>query len=687
MNRSNRTDSGIIQHTLVLILITSFIIVSGCGGGGSSASGDGSKTISLGTAGKLKFPVNSLPAGTSVTVNQVDPPIFVNNLDAVGPAYEVIVSNQPTLPVEVTLPVPAGEDPTKLILVRLEDSGRISLLQTSVENGMLKAKTPGFSHILAARLKQLLVDFKPSITGPDIIPTNINGQYSETTLASVPGLPREWRVYEYASSPMQSQLTFNSQPLKNSNVILSAQSAGTLDLMVEYSHPATGLNSIATKLISVQPELEAVTDLDIAVYRPDIVSVGETFNIKAAVLNTNVTDIIKWEWRLGTVSGAPCNTGCTTTFDINNVNLTTVGLNKFTITATSATGLVSTVTFDIMVRAKNIVIVNSNRTPRYSFDIVWDQTTSPNPQVTYDVVIEDGTPPYSFVWKVLPTGETETHNISLDVDSFTATLDQPGSYAVDLTVSDAAGDTETKEFLFSVDGALPITKYFTNLPTVNTTVGQPFMVTLNINGSTLISEGEQFLSYDALMNWGEDQTVEVVRIPAANPITGGSQTAQHTFDSAGTYTVSYGAIPSRTATAGEVIPLLEDILYLDTLKFSNLAQSKVISTTVTVDALSLDWVSPTICTGVTDANYDRKWKANLTVKAPDDVTGTLYFHACPGGGRLAYNLSGSVSPTDSSIYLVTGSRSGGRGGLFDASAATQTFTLQDATAPNPNLAP
>lgn len=96
------------------------------------------------------------------------------------------------------------------------------------------------------------------------------------------------------------------------------------------------------------------------------------------------------------------------------------------------------------------------------------------------------------------------------------------------------------------------------------------------------------------------------------------------------------------------------------------------------------WKSATPCPGISEQNYAQKWSVSLQQNA-SGVTGNIYFHACPGEGRVSYTLSGPVSE-DGVVYNLSGTKSGGRGVLYSTSPYSQTFVLTKGQAPVPNFA-
>ena len=98
----------------------------------------------------------------------------------------------------------------------------------------------------------------------------------------------------------------------------------------------------------------------------------------------------------------------------------------------------------------------------------------------------------------------------------------------------------------------------------------------------------------------------------------------------------------------------------------------------------LDWHSPRGCAESEGREYRWRWNVKLT-QSGTRVSGNIYFHKCPGGGRAAYAVSGEVRKDGS--FKVTGKKVGGRGGLYNSAPQNRTFILNKGKPPNPNFAP
>ena len=82
-----------------------------------------------------------------------------------------------------------------------------------------------------------------------------------------------------------------------------------------------------------------------------------------------------------------------------------------------------------------------------------------------------------------------------------------------------------------------------------------------------------------------------------------------------------------------------------------------------------------------------RWSVEmLEDPATGKLEGTIKFHACPGGGRAVYRVSGTTD--NGTIQTLTGKKVGGGGDLFGTAPVQETFTFDTSSgALSPNLAP
>jgi hypothetical protein len=102
----------------------------------------------------------------------------------------------------------------------------------------------------------------------------------------------------------------------------------------------------------------------------------------------------------------------------------------------------------------------------------------------------------------------------------------------------------------------------------------------------------------------------------------------------------------------------------------------------------IEWHARQVCAENEGSQYRWRWRVVLNrlkskSKTGFNVTGTISFHKCPGGGRVSYRFTGVVLKNGS--FSVTGNKQGGRGGLYRGRHMIK-FILIEGHAPSPNLA-
>lgn len=95
------------------------------------------------------------------------------------------------------------------------------------------------------------------------------------------------------------------------------------------------------------------------------------------------------------------------------------------------------------------------------------------------------------------------------------------------------------------------------------------------------------------------------------------------------------------------------------------------------------WHSPVLCGEDDDPAY--RWNIYLSEDANGLVTGTISFHACPGGGAAYYSVSGKN--TGEKTLVLQAERTDGRGDLWMTSMRSGEFRIEYLAPPSPNYAP
>ena len=538
----------VVKVATVLLLLSA---LEGCGGGGSSGTTTATMNaapleVTLGGNAKLLFPKGSLPENIDVETAEVAAPTLPDEFTVVGKSYLISVGEQPLRPVEVTLPVPSGEDARELAIIRVESSGRISMLQTSIDNGTLVARTPGFSVFTVVRLERFYEEYAPRISGPEFLPINTAGEYHESvSLSNMPGLQAKWSAHQFVDGAIRNLPVSSIDAIfQNSSVSLSVAKASTVDLRVEVLEPITGVTAVAYKSITVVESLESGDALDITIRGPGVVKMAESVTLQAKILNTDITNIREWAWSIdgSEVIKNECDSCTMDLYTFDEYALIWVpGKHTVAVTATDQHGVSGTAEFDITVLDQQVRV----RFLDYELatvNLLGEQVT----KITNNALIMGGVPPYTYKWDLLPTDEQETHyGIGIDADSFEAIVHQPGGYKLDLVVYDSNG-AEGQLSRYPNIPAGPMEISFTGLPAGPVKANEPFTFTLSAKGSFLISQGKTIPGYQYFVYWdngSNDEGSNEGPIIAANPKDGGSVTLGHSYSTPGKKTLFFYVTP------------------------------------------------------------------------------------------------------------------------------------------------
>jgi hypothetical protein len=86
-----------------------------------------------------------------------------------------------------------------------------------------------------------------------------------------------------------------------------------------------------------------------------------------------------------------------------------------------------------------------------------------------------------------------------------------------------------------------------------------------------------------------------------------------------------------------------------------------------------------------EGTFIYRWSVDLLKNSQTgQLAGTVKFHACPGGGRVLYRVTGK--PSIGTVFTLEGEKKDGGGDLFDTAAEDVTFTFDSSTGQlSPNL--
>lgn len=154
-------------------------------------------------------------------------------------------------------------------------------------------------------------------------------------------------------------------------------------------------------------------------------------------------------------------------------------------------------------------------------------------------------------------------------------------------------------------------------------------------------------------------TATATRPPATSaPTTAPAATPTATATTAPTNTPTATATPTRAPTATPTAT----------------------PTTAPITSFAGTWHSAGTC----DNPPYYRWTVTLSQQGAN-VSGTIHFHACPGGGQAAYSVSGTATSADT--IELTGPKVVNLGGLGSSTPDPGTFTIAPLGAPSPNYAP
>lgn len=103
----------------------------------------------------------------------------------------------------------------------------------------------------------------------------------------------------------------------------------------------------------------------------------------------------------------------------------------------------------------------------------------------------------------------------------------------------------------------------------------------------------------------------------------------------------------------------------------------------TPDDFSGQWHSDHSC-GEDETSEPYRWGVDLKENDTGQITGTIYFHDCPGGGAVTYAVEGEVIEGQP-IVVLHGTRIDGRYILYMTSPETQDFEIMHGASPQPNF--
>lgn len=516
-----RDDSGEVRGSTSVAVKTLKVDVQFAGGGG------------------VMLPEGSMSNGAAITATSVAAPGLPDDLEPLAGAINVEATEQPSRPIEIRLPLPAGEDPDDLTIYRYEDDGTLTLLGTSLDGTELVAGAPGFSRFGIARS----FGIRTGIAGPRFLDLGAEAFYK--LLAGSPGF--EVWTYSTENYAVYGPLTIGKIAVYSDGDVVSitageSEGLGTIANEFNYyvtqkgaTNPETPViyRGFASVNVSVQDFAGPPGPLAVHIIAADTTlylgQAQEPRDIYATVENLpHFTDYrFRWRWDYGdSVTGSEVSDR---SIDIPGHRYPATGVYTVTVSATALdpTGAET----GARLEAQFLVEV---RDADDFFAWIDGPVSIDNPGDSgqYTARTLGGTPEFDFRWQVLPGGQIVTGTSSTQ----TLTFPRAGGALVHLTVT----DTELRETEVSlpvtVGGAEPLLASLAAPGEAE--VGESVTATVTISGGVVIANGQEG-KYQVTVDWGDGERSNTDVDPFGLPgLPGAPDTTvdlSHAYSSEGTY--------------------------------------------------------------------------------------------------------------------------------------------------------
>lgn len=497
------------------------------------------RVIPLPSGGYILVPEGALPREAQVTVGPACTPLLLQSVEAVGEAFAVQATDQPSQPVFFHLPIPSGvDDPSELVIIRVEPNGRTTFLVTEVEANELIAASPGFSTFVVA---------KNSPTAPAMI--------GKALL-----LPGEREVYSFDSdSPEWLQDTSWNvtdglalvHGSEHTALVQAFDQTGWETLGYEFIYLVRGVRWFGGKRLYISQDPMTLEDpsfsLDVITQTP-LVYDGSEVLITAKVLGRPETPIT-WIWDYGDGEiGGPVTTGEQMfDFDLPPKRYTSPNLPveyEATVTATDGRGRK-------VQGAQSVRVVVK---PRYGLEFEGPQSISWTTQEvvgTYTARASGAEPPYWYFWMLTPGYNWPDEYGATSTQSFQ--FYEPGDYRMTVLANEILND-QKRLVTYRVQPILvtpgkPLGTQILGLPATAMT-GERVVADTSASDGVLIVAGEK-RGYRLEIDWGDGsvpQVQEDVGRTRRSP-EGASLAVRHTYFQPGLYTVRVRACDATGSLA------------------------------------------------------------------------------------------------------------------------------------------
>ena len=541
----------LLRHLLVVFIVF-FLLVACSSSENDSKIALNSEAIKVAVENEASiiFPVDSTAGGDSIQIVTTELPLLPNDFEGLGKAYHVANTGVLKKLVDIEIVIPSNESATDLYIVKISETGLLTVLQSDVSNGWLTAKTDSFSTLFLSRIPSLKLP--PVISGPSLLPVGEFGLYQETRFSSQHPdlLDLDWQVF--GAGVIDST--------DGRSIYVKAIKEGRIDIALTAVNSGVGYQGFASLVVSAQQlvsETQANRDGTVADEMivllgggPTSISLGESVNLTGKVIN-NSSDIVSWHWSTGsdTVAGDSCN-GCETPFVFPTIVYNKIGKYTFELDAVDSQGNEASTSVEIAVLPAACSLSVAGPT---------EIDTTKQLSATYSAVLNEPNDvrqcnSYNFDWKISPD-IVSSYRVSMGpTDEVEATFIDVGTYAMTLAVSCSGGESNNVVF---ATYATPITvkgeqtdlsMSLRNIPT-SIEVNESINGEIRVDGGIVIVAGVKG-KYKLTIDW-DDGEVEEGEITPYSGSQGGFANPQHSYEEAGVYTVKFLVVDASGNTVSK----------------------------------------------------------------------------------------------------------------------------------------
>lgn len=595
--------------------------------------------IAISTGGSLIVPEGALPKDAKVSAMATQMPPLPDDVKPVGDAFSLTASSQPSQPVILRLPIPAGAaDPSSLVVIRVESDGAATFLMTEVDGSELVAATPGFSTFV---IGELLPGQKVSLIG-DVYLTP--GQRA----AFFPRLEPEVNVRDAKWSVSGNfTLVFESA----TSAIVQAGKPGDGLLTYEFLDLARGRRWVGSHMLSSAPGASEF-EVSLITHTP-LTYAGEDVTFAASAYG-EFEGPITWSWDFGNGEQGEQTTGAA----VRNLELP---LTRYTCSQDLGYSLyIAKLTArDAMNREAGggLYVYVLRRSFQVALDgpqiLAWQEG---GVSAAYAATIHGGVSPYKYTWSLpaaKPSTESRTDNAQQQF-----TFSEPGDYRLEVDVDDDAQGMTSAFLPIRIRGGEALSARFLDLP-ATARPGDVITFNVQVRGGVLVVAGKKG-GYTVVANWSDGGQPATAKGVGADrtPDQGAAVSLSHTWTEPKTYKV----IVMAWDAAGRMTVAARDITVTDAAPTALPTAPKTNASPAAEDITTSTKAGAAVAITLKGADADGdKLTYSFTRPANGAVTGTAPF--------LTYTPAAGFSGADTFTYKV-------RDGQADSRTATVTITVE-----------